>query len=143
MSEDISELIERLVIKRKRDGRCVYDAGAKLELIQACRRRGISMARFSRECGVNANQLSSWVRQYELDLAKTLHPEAAIVNDGPAFVPIRIEAPRPEQAAPAGVALQVRLPNGVVVELQGCDARQAGSLIQALGGLRCSASTKG
>ena len=142
MTESIAELIERLVIRRKRDGRCVYDAGAKLELIQACRQRGISMAKFARECGVNANQLSSWVRQYELDLARTLHPEEA-TDDGPAFVPIRIESPRLDKAAPATVGLQVRLPNGVVVELQGCDAQQAGSLIQVLGSLRCSASTKG
>jgi len=39
--------------------------------------------------------------------------------------------------------VQARLPNGVVVELQGCDMHKAGQVIEALGRLRCSASTKG
>jgi transposase len=38
--------------------------------------------------------------------------------------------------------LQARLPNGVVVDLHGCDFAQAGQLIDALGRLRCSDSTK-
>ena len=89
------------------------------------------MAKFARECGVNANQLSSWVRQYEL--ARTLYPEEATADDAPAFVPIRIESPHPDKAAPATVGLQVRLRSGVIVELLGCDAQQAGDLIQVLG----------
>jgi transposase len=37
--------------------------------------------------------------------------------------------------------LQARLPNGVVVDLQCSEHDQAGRLIEALGRLRCSAST--
>ena len=33
---DIEELARRLIIGRKRDGRSVYDPGAKRELIEAC-----------------------------------------------------------------------------------------------------------
>jgi len=45
--------------------------------------------------------------------------------------------------AVATMNVQARLPNGVVVDLQGCDLWEAGHLLEALGRLRCSASTKG
>jgi transposase len=41
------------------------------------------------------------------------------------------------------VDLQARLPNGVVVDLRGCGLQQASSLLEMLGRMRCSASTKG
>ena len=37
LSDEISELAQRLVIGRKDDGRGIYDAKAKHELIPACR----------------------------------------------------------------------------------------------------------
>jgi transposase len=37
----------------------VYDAQAKQELIDACRRPGISMAKLARDCGINANLLNT------------------------------------------------------------------------------------
>jgi transposase len=40
------------------------------------------------------------------------------------------------------LGLQARLPNGVVVELRECELHQAAEVIEALGRLRCSASTK-
>jgi transposase len=44
--------------------------------------------------------------------------------------------------AVAGVSLQARLPNGVAVDLRDVDPRHIGEVIEALGRLRCSASTK-
>jgi transposase len=41
------------------------------------------------------------------------------------------------------MSVHARMPNGVVIDLRGCDLAQAGQLIEALGRLRCSASTKG
>lgn len=143
MSEDLfSELGRRLVIGRKRDGRSVYDPQAKLELIRACRESGRSVAKIARECGVNANQLTTWIRLDErAQLAATQAPPPL------SFVPVRIEpaASEPvasESTARAPVDLQARLPNGVLVELRGCDMAHVAALIEALGGLRCSASTK-
>ena len=63
--ETISDLAQRLVVGRKRDGRSVYEAQVKCGLILACRAPGVSMASLARECGINANQSSAWVRQYE------------------------------------------------------------------------------
>jgi len=145
MSEWMSELARRLVIGHKRDGRCVYDPQAKLDLVLACREPGVSIAKLARECGVNANQLNSWVRLHERKMARAALPNINVLEvQAPAFVPVHVDA-APATSAKASVSmdLQARLPNGVVLDLRGCDMQQAGDLIQALGSLRCSASTKG
>ena len=137
MSEELfSELGRRLVIGRKRDGRCVYDPQAKVELIRACRESGRSVAKIARECGVNANQLATWIRLDEkAQLAMTQVPPPL------SFVPVHIEPMASESPACTPMDLQARLPNGVLVELRS-DPAHVAALIQALGGLRCSASTK-
>lgn len=60
----------------------------------------------------------------------------------PLFIPVTIQAgsPQPDEAK---VAIQARLPNGVVLDAGSCDLHQAGKLIEMLGRLRCSGSTKG
>ena len=139
----LSELAQRLVIGHKRDGRSIYDQKAKHELIMACREPGASLAKVARACGVNANQLASWVRQYERSVAQNTPPGSEIVEaQPPDFVPVHIEAAEPAAVEPV-VNLQARLPNGVVLDLRGCDLGQACSVIEALGRVRCSASTKG
>ena len=40
------------------------------------------------------------------------------------------------------MCLQARLPNGVVIDLREYDLRHAAEVIEALGRVRCSASTK-
>jgi transposase len=144
MSEGIEELARRLVIGHKRDGRSIYDPQAKAELIEICRRGEASMAKVARACGVNANQLNSWVRQHERALtARPGAPTGEVVEvPSPAFTAVQIEETAPAQPA-CTISLQARLPNGVVLDLRGCDFAQAGQLINALGRLRCSGSTKG
>ena len=145
MSDGMEELARRLVVGRKSDGRSVYDEKAKAELVAACGRPGASISRLARECGVNANQLSRWVREHS-----QRRQRAVAVSPAPreAFVAVPIEAAAPTLTAasdsPAVVrmCLQARLPNGVVVDLRECDLHQAGVVIEALGRVRCSVSTK-
>jgi transposase len=142
MSDAISELARRLVVGHKRDGRCVYDAQAKRELILACREPGVSVSKLARDCGVNANQLSAWIRLSERNAAKAVPLIASTPSVAePAFVAVHVDA-RPAAQAPS-VNLQARLPNGVMVDLRDCDLKQVGGLLEMLGRLRCSASTKG
>src|SRR5262245_11771436 len=98
MSEDFDteDLARRLVIGRKRDGRSVYDASAKRELIEACLRPGASVTGLARACGVNANQLSTWVREHERGKAKTVARHEVIEMPSAAFVPVQLEPARPE-----------------------------------------------
>lgn len=145
MSDVIEDLARRLVVGRKRDGRSVYDEAAKAELVAACGKPGASVSRLARECGVNANQLGRWVREHGQRLQRSLTVPPAT---SPAFVAVPIEAVPPVPAASVDapgelrLGLQARLPNGVVVDLRDCDLHQACEVIDALGRLRCSASTK-
>jgi transposase len=61
MTEIDSEVVRRLVIGRKNDGRAVYDPQAKAEVVRACRRPGVSVSRMALQSGVNANLLRRWI----------------------------------------------------------------------------------
>jgi transposase len=145
MSDGMEELARRLVVGRKSDGRSVYDETAKGELVAACGRPGASVSRLARECGINANQLSRWVREHsqrrQRAVAVSRAPREAFVA-----VPIEAAAPMPratnDSAAAVRMWLQARLPNGVVVDLRECGLAQAAEVIEALGRVRCSDSTK-
>ena len=145
MSDDMQELARRLVVGHKSDGRAVYDEAAKAELVAACGRPGASVSRLARECGVNANQLSRWVREHS-----QRRQRAVAVSPGAreAFVavPVKTAAAMPtvtdDSPSALRMNLQARLPNGVVLDLRELELRQAGVVIAALGRLRCSASTK-
>jgi transposase len=145
MTERIAELARRLVVGHKSDGRSVYDERAKGELIELYHEGGISVAKLARACGVNANLLTSWIRgrRGTKSMAEASGSDIVDVGATPsAFMAVRVE---PAVAQPAEVTMnvQARLPNGVIVELQGCDLHKARHLLETLGSLRCSASTKG
>jgi transposase len=147
MSDVISELARRLVVGHKRDGRCIYDEQAKRELVLACREPGVSVSKLARDCGVNANQLSAWVRKFDLAAARTAAPASSGTEvTQAAFVAVHIEdVPVAAQPAEQSVCvdLQARLPNGVIVDVRASGIQQARGLLDALGRLRCSALTKG
>ena len=65
MTDDLEDLKRRLVVGHKSDGRSVYDEAAKLELVALCLQPGASVSRLARECGVNANQVSRWLREHD------------------------------------------------------------------------------
>jgi len=139
VTDELKELAARLVVGRKRDGRSVYDAQAKRQLVMACRESGLSVARIARECGVNANQLGRWLREQEqrVTLPDLVRRD---VTASEAFVAVAVE-PDAVPAQPTVARLQARLPNGVSVDLHECDAQTLVAVIDALGRLACSAST--
>jgi len=146
MTERIAELARRLVVGHKRDGRCVYDEQAKRELIELYHESGVSVAKLARDCGVNANLLTTWIRgKGRTKVANAAGSDIvdAVAAAPPAFMAVRVEPPAIQQPPEVTMNVQARLPNGVVVDLQGCDLRKASHLLEALGRLRCSASTKG
>lgn len=145
MSDDLEDLKRRLVVGHKRDGRSVYDEAAKAELVALCLRPGTSVARLARECAVNANQVSRWLREHaqggrRKDASRTRRVSSPFVE-----VPLlpAPAAPACPETAPAGaIGLQARLPNGVAIDLHGLRAGQVALVIETLGRLRCSVSTK-
>lgn len=145
MTEQIEAIARRLVVKQKRDGRSIYDPIAKAELLRLARQPGMSLAKIARACDMNANVLSNWMRQAEHRADAAISTAEKIIDvASPAFVPVAIEAPAsvPTPTQPPTLSLAARMPNGVVVELMGCELPQACELIELLGRMRCSVSTK-
>ncbi len=143
MTDDLQDLKRRLVVGHKNDGRSVYDEQAKAELVALCLQPGASVSRLARDCGVNANQVCRWLR--ERGHVRRPRPPSrglAVTATAPfVAVPVMHAAVPAEHSTPEVMQLQARLPNGVAIEL-GVDVRQVGLVIEALGRLRCSASTK-
>jgi transposase len=108
---------------------------AKRELVEACLLPGVSVARLALEHGLNANLLRSWVTAY-----KRKRDGGAIVSapvsskPTTAFVPVIAAQTQPMQA---WAGLQVRLPNGVKIELKDVRDDQVRSLLHALSTLPC------
>mgnify|MGYP002776222427 CR=1 FL=1 len=65
MTEQISELKQRLVVSRKQDGRSCYDPQAKRELIEAGLQPGVSVAKLALAHGINANLLRTWMTKHQ------------------------------------------------------------------------------
>ena len=150
-----TEVLSRLVVGHKRDGRCQYDPAAKRELIRQCKQPGVSVARIALQHGVNANLLRSWI-------AKSLLPDARDVQQTipsnkpeplPAFVAVQIEpeatpaltgqserAVRVPRSAPTqpSMRLHVRLPNGVTLDIDTARADELLPVMQLLSTLPCS-----
>jgi transposase len=105
------------------------------------------VAKVARECGINANLLATWLRKRKATLAEVIDvgadPQAAAFIAVPMAPVARDEPVQPTQSCVPAMTLTARLPNGVSLELQGTDAQHIGTLIETLGRLRCSASTKG
>ena len=144
MAGDLEDIKRRLVVGHKRGGRCIYDEAAKSELVELCLQPGASASRLARECGINANQVSRWLREHAQKRKRSLLARCTPVTSPFVAVPVLPPAVRSvvrDSNEPANLSLQARLPNGVTVELRGADLRQLGEVIQALGRLPCSVST--
>ncbi len=147
MTEEIEAIARRLVVGHKRDGRSIYDPQARSDLVRASRQPGVSLAKIARTCGINANVLSNWVRQHERSKcgAAAARGDSVEMPASSAFVAVQFDSPPlPPASAPVAPALdvQVRLPNGATLDVRGADLDGVINLLEGLGRLRCSASTK-
>ncbi|MFG6433570.1 IS66-like element accessory protein TnpA [Roseateles sp. LYH14W] len=144
MSVDLEDLKRRLVLRHKPGGRCVYDKKAKAEFVEQCLQPGVSVARLAREFGINANQVSRWIREHG-QLRKPASVAASTLVGSPfVAVPVlraAVERDAHELDGARDVGLQAKLPNGVAVELRGVGPRQLAEVLQMLGRLTCSVST--
>jgi len=144
MAEEIEAIAKRLVVGHKRDGRSIYDPQARSELVRVCRQPGVSLAKIARTCGVNANVLSNWLRQHERSKGVAARSDVIEMPATSAFVAVQVDSaalpPPPRTVTPLDV--QVRLANGTTLDMRGADLDGVIKLIEGLGRLRCSASTK-
>ena len=144
MTEEIEAIAKRLVVGHKRDGRSIYDAQARSDLVQASRQPGVSLAKVARTCGINANVLSNWLRQHERGKGGAAAPQGDVIEMPAAstFVAVQVDSATPPPPTVLALDVQVRLPNGAALDMRGADLDGVIKLIEGLGRLRCSASTK-
>ena len=134
MTQMNAELLARLVVGRKRDGRCTYDPLAKQALMDECLKPGVSVARVAMLYGVNANLLRTWLaKSGQSNQGKALAPAAA-------FVAVQVSEPAAPAAttAPVELCLHVRLPNGVALDVGQVPLEAMAPVLQLLGTLACS-----
>jgi transposase len=138
MTEMNAELLARLVVGRKRDGRCTYDPLAKQALIDECLKPGVSVARVAMLYGLNANLLRTWIAKSGLPNGPgtpRVLPSKRL-DCAPAFVAVQVTAPA--APAPAALCLHVRLPNGVALDVGQVPLEAMAPVLQLLGTLACS-----
>jgi transposase len=138
MTEIDMELLGRLVVGHKRDGRCCYDREAKRALVEAALRPGVSVAGLALRYGINANLLRTWMRKHQ-GPRQAAAPTAAVAAL-PAFIPVLPAEPATRAELPG---VSVRLPNGVRIELGLVEADTLAALLPQLHALPCSGSTRG
>jgi transposase len=140
MTEQMTELKQRLVVSRKQDGRCCYDPQAKQELIEACFLPGVSVAKLALAHGVNANLLRTWMTKHQ----RQSLAGGSLQRSGAAptpFIPVvPVSAHRSPITPPELVA---RLPNGVRLEWSALPPDQLAHIFRLLSTLPCSDSIPG
>jgi transposase len=139
MTEMNAELLARLVVGRKRDGRCTYDPLAKQAVIDECLKPGVSVARVAMLYGINANLLRTWIAKSgparPFGTARALPAKAL---ESAAFVAVQVAEPAAPVPVPAALCLHVRLPNGVALDVGQVPLEAMASVLQLLGTLACS-----
>lgn len=142
MTEKDTEITKRLVIGQKRDGRRCYDKEAKRELIEACMRPGISVARMALRHGINANLLRTWISQYKRypEMRSPLvSGSGALITTSP-FVPVaQVKA----SAKMNPLRFSAKFPNGVRLDLSDLGLEELPLILKMLSQLSCSGSTQG
>ena len=139
MTQMNAELLARLVVGRKRDGRCTYDPLAKQALIDECRKPGVSVARVAMLYGLNANLLRTWIaKSSQSNHGKARAVPGKALASAAAFVAVQVSAPAVPVPAPAALCLHVRLPNGVALDVGQVPLEAMAPVLQLLGTLACS-----
>ncbi|MDB5741855.1 MAG: transposase family protein [Polaromonas sp.] len=142
MTEMNAELLARLVVGRKRDGRCTYDPLAKQALVGECLKPGVSVARVAMLYGLNANLLRTWIaKSGQPNDGKTCAVPVKALESA-AFVAVQVAQPvalaSTPAPAPVALCLHVRLPNGVALDVGQVPLEAMAPVLQLLGTLACS-----
>ena len=145
-----SKVLSGLVVGHKSDGRCRYDPQVKQELIRQCMKPGVSVARIAMQHAVNANLLRAWITKAQRATPKQMGGPEGSATAEQAFVPFKLEPtltpnlPAIKAASPAGkatptlVRMQVRLPNGVSIDLGQAPVQELVDVMHMLSALPCS-----
>ena len=110
MIEQMTELKQRLVIGRKRDGRCCYDPQAKRELIEACFLPGVSVAKLALAHGINANLLRTWMTKHQRQSLPGVSVRSSAATPSPFIPVVPVSAHRSPIPSPVRIPTQTGQP---------------------------------
>jgi transposase len=129
MTERLTPVVPDMVLRRKRNGRCVYDRAAKRSLVEAALQPGVSVARLALDHAVNANLLRKWIRAYEAE-----HGVAAGGGKFAALLPVvTAEAPAFAGNTPGPESSIEIVVGDAIVRLRGAvDAQQLRTVMDCL-----------
>jgi len=109
MTERSIDVVPGLVRRHKINGRCVYDAAAKRELVERCLKPGVSVAGMALAHGVNANLLRKWITLQERARS------ARGLATPPAMLPVKMRSePKPAETSASESVLEVVLAGGTI-----------------------------
>jgi transposase-like protein len=127
MAERVVDVVPGLIKGYKSDGRCVYDAAAKRELVRRCHQPGISVAAMALAHGINANLLRAWITKSARREGREAGGAAALVpvtTVGTAVVPSPSKATSSSTKSRSGEStVELELPSGTV-RLRGVEAAE-------------------
>jgi len=133
MPENETKLSRPLVVGRRRDGRKCYDAAVKRELVEACLRPGVSVARLALEHGMNAELLRKWMGRYRRESILETS-----ISSRSAFIPVVAES---VACGSTGIVLEITLPHGLRAHIRNITSAEVAVLLNALSDKPCSVST--
>jgi len=135
MAERVLDVVPGLIKGHKSDGRCVYDAAAKRELVRRCHHPGISVAAMALAHGINANLLRSWITKSARREGREGNGAAALVpvtTVATAVVPSTPKAQSSTRSRSGESSVELELPSGTV-RVRGIEASEVlRSLIDGL-----------
>ena len=109
--------------QRDKRGRRMTPMARRVELVEAWRRSGLTQAAFARREGLRYPTFAGWVQ--------TLRTQAAPAASAVRFAQLRLpSSPSPTMSETDAAALEVRLPDGMIV--RGGDVASVAALVQAL-----------
>ena len=114
MTEQSIDLVPNLVRRRKSNGRSVYNAEAKRELVRRCVQPGVSLAATAMAHGVNANLVRKWVVM-QRGRSKTMAPAVKLlaVASVPASAPT-VPTSSALPPVPGAWKLELVVPGGTI-----------------------------
>ena len=107
------------MVGRKRDGRKVFGEGVKAEWVALCAKSGTSVSKLARECDLNANQLSRWIREHEHGRRRAVVARPVGTREAFVELPVMATATCGSGAKSSGaMSVQAWLPNGVAIDVR-------------------------
>jgi|SRR6516165_9618684 transposase-like protein len=133
MAEHSIDLVPNLIRGRKSNGRSMYHAEAKRELVRRCLQPGVSLAATAVAHGLNPNLLRKWV-VLQTGRSRARAPKLLAVTALPSAVSEAIPAVSAPAAAPGQWQLELVVPGGTIRIRGRIDAESLRTVLDCLAG---------